>query len=145
MTWRTIDSAPKDGRSILIMCNDEPGSAGGVAERCWCGNTCVAEWWESEEGEKGEWVCYMDLIEEPKPQFIPTHWMPLPEPPDAKLSGKSAVYINPEKAWYRKHYAGLALQGLCAREEIQSGALAKDAVEFAEALIAALELPPKDE
>lgn len=79
--WRTIDSAPRDGASILVHNNDEPGSPGGKAEKCWEGNTAVAAWWTNEDGGDGDWVCYMGLPCDPSPCFEPTHWMPLPEPP----------------------------------------------------------------
>lgn len=78
--WKTIDSAPLDGTSILVMRNNAPGLPGGVADKCWSGNTAVAEWWD-DSGEEGEWVCYMHMVEEPRLHFDPTHWMPLPEPP----------------------------------------------------------------
>ena len=79
--WQPIEIAPKDRTSILVMNNDQPGCPGGVADKCWSGNTAVAAWWSGENGGRGAWICYMDAIQDPQCHFLPTHWMPLPEPP----------------------------------------------------------------
>lgn len=74
---------PKDGRALLlcwaidadgnpIKWEENPDSAGVFVQ--------VASWWEG-EGEKGEWVVYCHMIQEPRLHFKPTHWMPLPESP----------------------------------------------------------------
>jgi len=81
MEWQPIETAPRDGTSILIHNNYAPGLENKVASHCWCGNTLVAEWWEDEDGNNGEWVVYIGLVQEPRVQFEPTHWMPLPPPP----------------------------------------------------------------
>jgi len=78
--WQRIETAPRDGVAILIMNNDAPGNESGHAETCCEHNTYVAAWWAN-EGDGGEWVCYMDRIEEPICPIDPTHWMPLPVPP----------------------------------------------------------------
>ena len=85
--WRPIETAPKDGASILLHCSryfrDES-----PALECDDVNTVVASWWEREEpnadGELGDWICYMDLPMDPLCPFEPTHWMPLPDPPPAE-------------------------------------------------------------
>lgn len=77
--WQAIETAPLDGQAILAMRNDWPGCPGGVASECNGHNTYVVEWW-GEEGE-GEWVCYMDMVLDPRCPVEPTHWMPLPNPP----------------------------------------------------------------
>ena len=85
--WRPIETAPKDGTSILLHCSryfrDES-----PALECDDVNTVVASWWEREEpnadGELGDWICYMDLPMDPLCPFEPTHWMPLPDPPSAE-------------------------------------------------------------
>ena len=79
--WKTIDSAPRDGRAILVMSGDWPGTKTGRALSCNGHNTYVAEWW-SDEGEDGEWICYMDTIQDPRCPIAPTHWMPLPKAPN---------------------------------------------------------------
>ena len=78
--WKPIETAPLDGTAILVMRNIWPGAKNGVAEECNGHNTYVAEYW-AEEGD-GEWMCYMDMIREPRCPIKPTHWMPLPEPPN---------------------------------------------------------------
>ncbi len=86
MNWKPIETAPKDGSSVLL---------------CWAVNADgkridwtkdlktaqvfvqVAAWWEDENEGEGSWTVYCDLIREPLLHFNPTHWMPLPEPPAA--------------------------------------------------------------
>ncbi len=78
--WRTIDTAPRDGTAVLLHDNEAPGLPGGKTTECAGFDTAVAAWW-SEEGQEGEWVVYLDLVEEPRLHFSPTHWMPLPPAP----------------------------------------------------------------
>jgi hypothetical protein len=78
--WQPIETAPRDGTAVLVMRDIWPGTKSGRAEKCYGHNTYVAEWWQ-DEGDGGEWVCYMDRIEEPVCPIEPTHWMPLPAPP----------------------------------------------------------------
>ena len=65
--WQPIETAPKDG-AVLIHWSEQAG---------FNGNTEVAE-----QYDPGEWAscesCGMTWQEEP------THWMPLPEPPEVK-------------------------------------------------------------
>lgn len=68
MTWKPIETAPKDGRHVLVaVTNDEPGY--------------VAEAYYEEDADRGwfsantHWTDYVDG------QLFPSHWMPLPEPP----------------------------------------------------------------
>ncbi len=77
MKWQPIETAPKDGTAVLVMRNDWPGSPTGHATECNGHNTYVAEWW----GGENRWVCYMDMVQDPACPITPTHWMPLPEPP----------------------------------------------------------------
>ncbi len=70
--WRSIDSAPKDGRRI-IMTN------GGWVDLGWYSHSD----WLGEDAKAGAWVD-MDPRDGPgglKGPNAPTHWMPLPEPP----------------------------------------------------------------
>ncbi len=80
VAWRPIETAPKDRTAVLVMRDIWPGTKSGRAEDCNGHNTYVAEWWR-DEGDGGEWVCYMDRVEEPICPIEPTHWMPLPKPP----------------------------------------------------------------
>jgi hypothetical protein len=73
--WQPIETAPKDGRSILLcMGADADGKPiDPVAFDVFCQ---VAAWWGSEE-----WIVYCSMVHEPRLHFSPTHWMPLPAPP----------------------------------------------------------------
>jgi hypothetical protein len=79
--WQPIETAPKDGTSILVHNNVAPGCKDGVADECWAGNTDVAAWWADERGGEGAWICYMSKVLDPELHFTPTHWMPMPSPP----------------------------------------------------------------
>jgi len=79
--WQDINTAPKDGTAVLVMRNDWPGTASGFAEECNGHNTYVAAWWADDE-VGGAWICYMDRMSEPRCPIEPTHWMPLPPPPN---------------------------------------------------------------
>ncbi len=80
-TWQPIETAPKDGTDILVMCDIWPGTKSGRAEECDSINTYVAGWWEDDEGGGGAWICYMAATLNPECPVEPTHWMPLPLPP----------------------------------------------------------------
>ena len=59
--WRTMGSAPKDGRDVLLY---KPNAA----------RTVKVDRWVARAGERGNWW-------ECRPDEMPTAWMPLPEPP----------------------------------------------------------------
>lgn len=67
--WRSIDTAPRNATDVLVTDGYR---------------VYVAGWWQEpgEPDEDGEWTCYMDAIEDPRCPIEPTHWMPLPEPPN---------------------------------------------------------------
>jgi hypothetical protein len=69
--WKPIESAPKDGTLILLYCPDD--------EPC----IVVGNYYRDEEMD-GEWWLYADeLLTDACPEGAkPTHWMPLPPPPD---------------------------------------------------------------
>jgi hypothetical protein len=79
--WREIATVPRDGTAVLVMSDDWPGTKTGKAMECNGHNTYVAEWWQEDESDCGEWVCYMDSIDDPRCPITPTHWMPLPRAP----------------------------------------------------------------
>lgn len=60
--WQPIETAPKDGTSVLVV-----GAYGYVLMARWKEMTRVPSRWESYG---------LGAI-----RFEPTHWMPLPEPP----------------------------------------------------------------
>ncbi|MFN8993216.1 MAG: DUF551 domain-containing protein, partial [Pseudomonadota bacterium] len=70
MTWQPIETAPKEGR-ILVYGGTWEGELGGKEPArvalVYAESLCVAD------------TCYYDawIVD-------PTHWMPLPEPPETK-------------------------------------------------------------
>lgn len=79
--WRTIDSAPKDGTEILGygLWAGEINGTDTIPTRCtiqWDGGTTDYEgfhWSVTGTDAYAAWMC-------------PTHWMPLPPPPDNSIS-----------------------------------------------------------
>lgn len=72
MTWRKIDSAPKDGTHVLLYFG--PPAAGGFVIAAWRRpfeqSDVEAEWMDGARKVMAvPWV------------VAPTHWMPLPLPP----------------------------------------------------------------
>jgi hypothetical protein len=72
-TWRPIETAPKDGTQILVFGDNEISVAEWRTEQYVVGKSKYKTWviphtYQDEQG--GEYTC-----------DIPTHWMPLPEPP----------------------------------------------------------------
>ncbi len=59
--WRPIETAPKDGSTIIGWCRE------------W-GEPQTIDWSKGEFGE--HWYTAVML-----PRYQPTHWMPLPKPP----------------------------------------------------------------
>ena len=62
MTWQPIETAPKDGREVLVAV--DKSYTGGVLVALWCAHDEAWKDWDLDTWE-------------------PTHWMPLPEPPEA--------------------------------------------------------------
>lgn len=99
--WRGIESAPKDGKIVLLYFSDT-----GVT---------IGKWYKpGNPKHKGFWACaYHD-------KRFPTHWMPLPEAPNAKLtSGALAalerLYQQTTKERGRLKYENEQLAALQAR------------------------------
>lgn len=61
MIWQKIETAPMDGTPVLLWGSDEEGICLGYREN--------GSWWNN--------------LYEPW-RFNPTHWMPLPQPPEEK-------------------------------------------------------------
>lgn len=66
--WQPIETAPKDGCSVLAICGTAYSPLAGVTwwQDGWTHYSRPAEKWH---GGVGKW--------------FPTHWMPLPAPPEA--------------------------------------------------------------
>lgn len=78
--WQPIETAPKDGKKVLIVAN-------GVIYAAWWNSEFENQWDEetSEYRYVGAWTD--DAVEsfgyETVASYEPTHWMPLPDPPEA--------------------------------------------------------------
>ena len=102
MNWQPIETAPRDGTSILLFCGGQPED--NMAVGFWSTSIWVTY---GNQNIKGAWViyeCRSDTIE-----VHPTHWMPLPPPPTVNESftvpldddldeplGKACSLDNPE-------------------------------------------------
>ena len=68
--WKPIVTAPKDGSFVLICDTEDPSEL-----------MIIARWrfgaWRSKPTPSGKSIVWMDA----------THWMPLPEMPNAELTG----------------------------------------------------------
>lgn len=79
--WQPIATAPKDGTSV-ILCRATDADGRPIDWHLDPGTNVfvqVAAWW----GGEG-WVVYCSMVREPVLHFDPTHWMPIPEPPETK-------------------------------------------------------------
>ena len=63
--WQPIETAPRDG---VILCYDHEWSEDGVA----LAENYDGEWWQ---------ICERD---DNTRHFTPTHWMPIPQPPESE-------------------------------------------------------------
>lgn len=87
MTWQPIATAPKDGTWVDLWITSPHSPEG------WRATNCV---WIDVDDPRFEYVGWAssDDHRTPKgfltnPMVIATHWMPLPEPPDAeRLEGR---------------------------------------------------------
>lgn len=72
--WQPIETAPRDGTWLLLTGGDiQYGWDGDTVPPCVCGHSSGREWqfaWY-DGGAYGEYL-------------RPTHWMPLPAPPEAQ-------------------------------------------------------------
>lgn len=71
MSWQDISTAPKDGTQILVGI---AGVARSVGEAHWWQSDKGIGGWQTWDGENRRRTVYVES---------PTHWQPLPEPPEA--------------------------------------------------------------
>jgi hypothetical protein len=69
MEWQPIETAPKDGTRILAYWPDIYANSSAV--QC-------ETWWGPWGNSKSTWQTVWEWADGPN---CPTHWMPLPEPP----------------------------------------------------------------
>lgn len=80
--WRTIDSAPRDGTKILIA---EPVNE----EHAMNQHAIYAAWWDEGDAIWTDYAVKSFGYEEVQ-SYSPTHWMPLPPPPQDRAMIKAA-------------------------------------------------------
>jgi hypothetical protein len=73
MQWQPIETAPKDGTTVLVYCAADDGF-----------NIIEARWhefhrWKGEPNSCGWDVCPFEA--DRSTEVFPSHWMPLPQPP----------------------------------------------------------------
>lgn len=99
MKWMPIETAPKDGRTILVAHQGYTW----VYAVSWRKMECDLEPPHDEMCEEPTWrVDDLFAVE-------PTHWMPLPEPP---VGGEKPVTMEDVTETYRQHKSGEALKYL---------------------------------
>lgn len=76
MEWHTIETAPKDGKTVLLCRAVDVDGQIMEADVIRSVFMQVAAWWDN-----CGWMVYCSLVKEPELHFTPTHWMPLPLPP----------------------------------------------------------------
>lgn len=83
--WEPIESAPKDGRIILVFYKNELGN-GRIVRASWFCDDDI-EQWENPDQSEPDWYERSEVYEELEDGMVspvmghPTHWMPLPPPP----------------------------------------------------------------
>lgn len=76
MKWQTMETAPKDGTRILVHSNEFYHDS----------EMAVVYWKELKtyHGIYGNWEVTCFGGHDAESEVEPTHWMPLPEPPDTE-------------------------------------------------------------
>lgn len=69
--WRPIETVPKDGEPVLLAAE---GFDRGVGVAAWDDEWSPDGWWMCDDGKQA--------IDLPLRGPAPTHWMPLPDPPE---------------------------------------------------------------
>lgn len=104
MKWQPIETAPRDGTHVLLLIGEV--AIGG----CW---VLHSEGWESGIPDWYGWDTDNDLILIEVPDDEPTHWMPIPPPPQtdtaAPCLGSPAPCRMAEDGATRKDAQGSAV------------------------------------
>jgi hypothetical protein len=87
--WQPISSAPKDGRTFLLGYPNQLGKWRTVRGQ-WFTNEEISEWENADDFEAGWYETSVENDELPNCWLIsPTHWIPLPAPPQDSTSDVS--------------------------------------------------------
>ena len=79
--WQPIDTAPKDGRTILLGRYNSLNKWRTMRGQ-WFSASTIAEEWEDDECEEGWYETSVESDDIPNCWATnPSHWMPLPEQP----------------------------------------------------------------
>ena len=79
--WMPIESAPKDGRTLLLGHFNSHGKWR-TARGQWFSRNVIEETWEHEEADEGWYETSVECDADENCWWTePTHWMPLPQPP----------------------------------------------------------------
>lgn len=70
-SWQPIDSAPKDGTNVMLLCVFDDRREITIAR--WCDTPAPA-------GPFGKF-CWREMQDSTVAEQVPSHWMPLPEMP----------------------------------------------------------------
>lgn len=91
MKWQTIESAPKDGKAVLVFYKNELGNGRTVKAnfvKQFTDESCDDDWYETdEEGNCFTPEGWYEIIDNWNDysavhiNYEPTHWTPLPNPP----------------------------------------------------------------
>ncbi len=86
--WQPIETAPKDGRTLLLGYFNSHGKWRTMRGRWYSLDTIVEEWEESDLAGEGWYETVVESDDYPNCWWAePTHWMHLPPPPAAALAG----------------------------------------------------------
>ena len=80
--WQPIETAPKDGRTMLVGYLNSHGNWRTMRGRWYSQDTIEEEWEDPDLAGEGWYETVVESDEYPNCWWTtPTHWMPLPEPP----------------------------------------------------------------
>ena len=92
MEWQPIETAPKDGRTLLLGYFNSHGNWRTVRGE-WLSQDHIDEYFEEgcEDAEPGWFETSVECDAPPNCwPTTPTHWMPLPAPPTDEMKGPKA-------------------------------------------------------